>query len=108
MIAYKIFKEFAAGALYPIWVGKEFGPYPLGYTHIPADGCGPFACFKSIKDAQNFAYNFIRVVIYKVEIKKSNEEILWMDEVTMRGVAPEGLPKGTILADEFEILERVK
>lgn len=115
MIAYKVF-NFKESKLYPVFmrklIARDFAAYNPEYITLRANNCGPFACFSSLGAAKDFAaamnYRpFInKVVIHKVEISKSIDTSLWVDSRNMIGVHE--LPNGTILADEFEILECVK
>ena len=105
MIAYKLFEEHQ-GKLYP-WYPKiksMFQYYNPKYIITRAEGCGPFACFKTASQALSFSSPGYWDVLYKVQIKRSKDKRLWIDD-DKRELA---LPHGTILADEFEILERVE
>ena len=106
MIAYKVFYVMD-GKLFP-WYHKNrrtFQSYDLGYVILRADDCGPFACFKTIREAENFTNVYAwDVVLYRVKIKKSRRRSLWIGTEKCSFL----LPPGSILADEFEILERVK
>ena len=113
MIAYKAFK-IAKAKLYPFWVSSDFEHYPKYLIHLRSDECGPFACFKKVEQAKCFTgwHDDIKSVIYKINIKKSKERGLWIggsgSYYNRRG--HKFIPDwdGTIYADEFEILERIK
>ena len=105
MIAYKVF-EVKGSNFYP-WLAsnkKMFVPYQKNCIITRADDCGPFACFKTFRAAENFRLQNQKFSIYKVHIKKSRAGTLWRGDDRWFWL----LPDGTILADEFEILERVK
>lgn len=116
MIAYKVFIK-RGKELSTVWMRKslacDFEPYNPEEITLRADGCGPFACFKTLPNAQKFATMLRKnnhpctLVIHKVEIIKSKATTLWVDDYIMVGLFF-NLPEGTVLADEFEILERIK
>lgn len=104
MIAYKIFTKQDYGKLGP-WLCIFRLEYDPKYIMQRPDNWGPFACFDSMKSLKRFnsAWDASNNVTYKVKIKKSIDTHLWADGDNLYD-----LPPGTILADEFEILERVK
>lgn len=108
MIAYKVFMK-KYNLLYPIFVYDKFRFYPLGFIHIRTDNCGPFACFKKSHQAFRFMKGWQNSVVHQVEIKQSQDKTIWADTIDdgMRKPVLEWYP-GTILADEFEILEEIK
>jgi len=106
MIAYKVFYSNRE-KLYPVAVSFDFEPYDPEFIITRADGCGPFAAFVNLEQAKRFKnYWKISQKIFKVNIKKSKNKSLWIDG-WMR-TDSHIFPEGTILADEFEILEEVK
>lgn len=111
MIAYKVFRKIN-GNLFPFWVSSEFQHYPIGFTHTRAVGCGPFTCFNTIGNAVELCNNWkgIPTVIYRVRIKKSKDRSGWINNATNLWWRRKNSFEwgGTIYADEFEILERVK
>lgn len=116
MITYKFF-YVNEGEFYPMTstIRCEFEPYPVDYIVQRAKNCGPFATFKDVISADFFRrrYGWYDCELYKVKIKKSKAKTMWMEnsyntDETYRELFIGTIPNGTILADEFEILEQVK
>lgn len=112
MIAYKVFYEID-GKLCPFFVAGRIHYYDPKFIIQRADGCGPFACIDTLENLDHFYENYISVTkrypAYRVKIKKSKARKLWIDNDIMLGLwNNQELPAGTVLADTFEILERVK
>ncbi len=106
MIAYKMFHKIK-NSLYPWNNPHPWTAYSKTLINTRANGCGPFACFKYLSELKEFAFGFDSAPNpHKVKIKLSKDIYLW-DENGASMLSDE-LPAGTILADEFEILERVK
>ena len=108
MIAYKIFSRLPNGKLGPITIDNlEYDPK---YIMTRPDGYGPFACFKNLKSVKDFGGYGSWECLYKIKVKSSKETKLWYPHNIYGEIqVPLYLtPKGTILADEFEILEEIK
>ncbi|KKK82206.1 hypothetical protein LCGC14_2805680 [marine sediment metagenome] len=107
IIAYKLFEKHK-GKLYSWypWHGMKFEAYDPKYIITRADDCGPFACFDTVKNALRLGgpQKHDWDVLYQVRIKESKDKYLWIGDCKRRS----DFPRGTILADEFEILEQVK
>lgn len=106
MIAYKLF-ELHDKKLYPWYpsIKAIFHYYDPKYIITRAEGCGPFTCFETAEEAKLFAQDSgYWDVVHRVRIKKSKDICIWTNKEAKKTV----LPLGTILADEFEILEQIK
>ena len=109
MIAYKLFyvngKDFMSATM-----SNSLFPYSKGYIWQRPDGWGPFACFACADDAIRFriAFGWRDAELYTVRIKKSKDTSLWFYNKLVYRYENARPPNGTILADEFEILEQVK
>ena len=101
MIAYKTFAR-RYGKLQPIimdtWIDFI---NPEKYIIQRPDGCGPFQCSSDFASARIWSGE-----VWKVRIKKSKErKFVWIDP---KQKSPKCACRNVILADEFEILERMK
>ena len=107
MITYKMFHPIKR-RLYAWNNHRMWKSYYKTFINVRADGYGPFACFKSLDDLKAFASGYEELtttVVYKVRIKRSKDSYLWDGEQLLMG---REIPRGTIFADEFEILEQIK
>lgn len=113
MIAYKLLVPISRRRFRPAVMGRDYPDvYHRGIVNKRIEDWGPFACFKNIEFA-NIARSkdksYYLAKLYKVKIKKSNDP-------KMFGIRADGIkyemfwtpPEGTILADEFEIVRKVR
>lgn len=119
MIAYKIFHRYTwhNNRLGPIGVGSEKLLFHETEVRKRIPKFGPYTCFKDLKSllASNLATTqfsifydlcFQNRLIYKIEIlKKSDEDLLYWDGEKAAGWPLHKCPEGTILIDEFKIIE---
>ena len=104
MIAYKVFFKYSPSkTLEPIigWLANEFtyGDPKIGEVILRADDCGPFHCYLNKAAAEMCSGE-----IWKVRIKKSKEQ----SHVWLQPHSKAHKCWGAILADEFELIERVR
>lgn len=109
MKAYKLFKinKTNGKTIFRPWfysIRNLLYPYDTRYIIQRPYDCGPFACFKTIRSALNLdPAALTEGTLYLVKILPSKDKKLWIAEE----VWPHHLPRGTILADEFEVLKKV-
>jgi len=115
MIAYKLF-SVNNGIFQPVVMkGTLSLTYSKTKKNVRTEDIGPFACWKKAEDAITEKHNdfsYAGSVLHKVKIKTSKEKQMWYrnpDPIyPSRVIADWDYPAGTVLADEFEILEEIE